>query len=432
MASAPVHAAAPPSAADDPFGNFDSVPLFMKSLPKELGGTADADVKDLKPGETNPSDTLAALQALAYEGDPSEIAEGFREQGNALFKQRKFRDAVGFYSRALDEVGKDLSIEERRALWGNRAAANFELGNYGACLRDCSQILGQTNPSYPDPPSDASNRLTMKALYRSARALLALGKLPEALDALDRLRTLERELGGEADTDAGKGVRDQVERKMAEELKRDAERAERDRRKREGDAAVALALSQRGVIFPRPTAKAPLFSNCPTDVTPPHFDPEVVPLSSLDTIPLLAPSSSASQDYTPWQPPPPETPLVFPCFLLLPLETPPTRDLIMAFPEDATFGDALVSMGRDPASTQLYLATKRNRVLKIGPKLTLGKVLAAAAGKVPAAGGDNNERDGWELKEGWALEMVGVPKTSAGDDWIQNWKKELQQGAAIL
>ncbi|KWU46977.1 hypothetical protein RHOSPDRAFT_31109 [Rhodotorula sp. JG-1b] len=431
MASAPLPPPVPSNASTtthtddnrDPFGNFDNVPLFMKSLPKELGGTAD--LKESKPGETNPSDTLAALQALAYEGDPSEIAEGFREQGNALFKQRKFRDAIGFYTRALDEVGKDLSIEERRALWGNRSAANLELGNYGACLRDCSQVLGQTNSSYPDPPSDASNRLTMKALYRSARALSSLGKLAEALDALDRLRTLETELG-EADKDAGKGVRAEVERKMAERERKEAEKAERDRRKRDGDAAVALALTQRGVVFPKPTSKTPLFSNCPTDVTPPHFDPDIVPLSSLDTIPLLPPAPTAT-DYQPWQAPPPETPLIFPVFLLLPLETPPTRDLIMAFPEEATFGDALASMGRDASTTQLYFATKRNRVLKIGAKLTLGKVLAAA-GKVK----EGEAPDGWELKEGWAFEMVGVPKTSAGDDWIQNWKKELQQGAAIL
>ncbi|BGP55646.1 HSP70/90 co-chaperone [Rhodotorula sphaerocarpa] len=238
--------------------------------PPELGGTAD--VKDTaKPGETDPSDTLAVLQALAYEGDPSEIAEGFREQGNAGFKQRKFRDAIGFYTRALDEVGKDLSIEERRALWGNRAAANLELGNYGACLRDCSQILGQTNSSYPDLPSDASNRLTMKALFRSARALSALGKLPESLDALKRLGTLGVELG-EQDKDAGKGVRIEVERKQAEKERKEAEKAERERRKREGDAAIAVALTHRGVVFPKPTSKTPLFANCPTDVTPPHFD----------------------------------------------------------------------------------------------------------------------------------------------------------------
>lgn len=66
---------------------------------------------------------------------PAEIAEGFREQGNALFKQRKFRDAIGFYTCALDEVGKDLSIEERRALWGNRSAANLELGMWCGAAR---------------------------------------------------------------------------------------------------------------------------------------------------------------------------------------------------------------------------------------------------------------------------------------------------------
>lgn len=97
----------------------------------------------------------------------------------------------------------------------------------------------------------------------------------------------------------------------------------------------------------------------------------------------------------------------------------------MAFPEDATFRDALASMGRDASSTQLYLATKRNRVLKIGAKLTLGKVLATA-GKVK----EGEQPDGWELREGWAFEMVGVPKTSAGDEWVQKWKGELQSGAA--
>ncbi|GAA6025344.1 hypothetical protein JCM10207_008763, partial [Rhodosporidiobolus poonsookiae] len=111
--------------ANEVLSTFDAVPLFMHSLPTELGSTTE--VKGGRDGDSNPSDTLAALQALAYEGDPSEIAEGFRQQGNDLFKQRKYRDAVGFYTRAIDEVGKDLPKEERRTLWGNRAAANLEL-----------------------------------------------------------------------------------------------------------------------------------------------------------------------------------------------------------------------------------------------------------------------------------------------------------------
>ncbi|GJN90663.1 hypothetical protein Rhopal_003675-T1 [Rhodotorula paludigena] len=407
----------------DIWGNFDAVPLFMQSLPEELGGTTKT--KDLKEGETNPSDTLAALQALAYDGDPSEIAAGFREQGNDLFKRRKFRDALGFYTRALDEVGKELPIEERRTLLGNRAAANLELGNYGATLRDCSLVLQQTNGDYPNPPSEASHRTTAKALLRSARALSALDKLPEALDALRRLAMLEEELG-EKDKDSGKKWRDEVERKVRDKERKEAEKAERERRKREGDAALVLALAQRGVVFPKPTAKKPLFSDCPTDVTPPHFDPDIMPVTSLPSIPLLPPASSSS-DYTPWQPAPPETPLIFPVFLLLPLASPPTRDLIMAFPEEATFGDALASMDQDASETQLYLATKRGRVLKIGAKLTLGKVLAAA-GKVK----EGEPADGWELREGWAFEMVGVPKGAKGEEWIQEWKKEVQQGSKAI
>lgn len=57
----------------------------------------------------------------------AEIAENFRTQGNDLFKRRKFRDAIGFYTRALDEVGRELPVEERRTLRCNRAAANLEL-----------------------------------------------------------------------------------------------------------------------------------------------------------------------------------------------------------------------------------------------------------------------------------------------------------------
>ncbi|GAA6025239.1 hypothetical protein JCM10207_001414, partial [Rhodosporidiobolus poonsookiae] len=300
--------------------------------------------------------------------------------------------------------------------------------NFGACLRDCSSVLSHA----PSEPTDTANKATMKALLRSGRALLALDKLAEAQDALERLKAMEDAAAGAGvATDSGKRWRDEVQKKREVKERKERERREKDRRKMEGDAAMVLALSSRGVQFPTPTAKAPLFHSAPTDVTPPHFDLEVVPLTSLPSIPLLPPSSStASSDYTPWQPPPPETPLIFPVFLLQPLASPPTRDLIMAFPEDASFGDALASMGHDAAALQLYLGTARGRVLKIGSKLTLGKVLAAA-GKVK----EGEPRDGWALQEGWALEMVGVPKGEEGEKWVQGWKAELQQkasGKAIL
>lgn len=58
----------------------------------------------------------------------AEIAADLKAQGNTLFAARKFRDAIGFYTRALDEVGNELPVEERRVLWSNRAAGNLELG----------------------------------------------------------------------------------------------------------------------------------------------------------------------------------------------------------------------------------------------------------------------------------------------------------------
>ncbi|GAA5916552.1 HSP70/90 family co-chaperone CNS1 [Sporobolomyces salmoneus] len=428
----------PTSSTEDKLAAFDAVPLFMKSLPSELGGTSDFSASSSIPpreGETNPSDTLAALQALAYEGDPSEIAQGFREQGNELFKQRKFRDAMGFYARAIEEVGKELSIRERRTLFSNRAACNLELANYGACLRDCSQVLQQQPPtSDEDDPSAvlSDHKTTMKALLRSARALLGLEKLPEALDALERLKSLEGE--GE---DVGKQYRETVQEKMRVKRGKELEKVEKERRLREGNESMVQALKLRGVVFPRPTTRIPLFHHCPTDVTPPHFEPSSLPATSSPSIPDYAPlnpsPSATTAPYVPWVAPPPSSPLVFPIFLLLPLARPqPTRDLCLEFDERATFHDLLESMDHSPASLELYFSTHLGRVLKIGGKLTLGKVLEMASR--PRQGQKAGEKnDGWELKEGWVLEMVGIPKgDERGEEWIKEWKEEVKNGTRAI
>lgn len=186
-----------------------------------------------------------------------------------------------------------------------------------------------------------------------------------------------------------------------------------------------MLLQSRGVGFPRPTAQKPLFSSCPTDVEPPRFDPDAVPPSSSAALPLV-PAAASSSPFVAWVPPPSSTPMIFPCFLLLPLAQPPTRDLCLGFHEQATFGDVLRSMELNPGSTQLYIATRAGRVLKVGAKLTLSQVLSSARGKEPGT------TDGWELQEGWAFEMVGVPKGPAGEAWIQQWKAEVQNGKKAI
>lgn len=115
-----------PVPTEEKMAAFDSVPLFMKSLPE--------DALD--------DPTVAALQSLAHEGSPDgmripseatipidsqhvEIAQNFKEQGNDYFKGRRYREAVGFYTQGIDAKPTEPALTE--ALLCNRAACNLEL-----------------------------------------------------------------------------------------------------------------------------------------------------------------------------------------------------------------------------------------------------------------------------------------------------------------
>jgi hypothetical protein len=120
--------------ATDRLTSISQTPLFMTSL-------------DPAASQSNPS--LEALQALAYEGPPWEVAQNFREQGNECFRKKRWGDAREFYGKALgvlgearkerekvgkegsgkdgveEEIKKERDIEEICLV--NRAACNLEL-----------------------------------------------------------------------------------------------------------------------------------------------------------------------------------------------------------------------------------------------------------------------------------------------------------------
>ena len=115
-----------PAPIEEKMTAFDSVPLFMKSLPE--------DALD--------DPTVAALQSLAHDGTPdgiyiipeattfaaherAEIAQNFKEQGNEYFKDKRYREALGFYKQGVDAKPEDKLLLE--ALLCNRAACNLEL-----------------------------------------------------------------------------------------------------------------------------------------------------------------------------------------------------------------------------------------------------------------------------------------------------------------
>ncbi|KAK9234953.1 hypothetical protein V1525DRAFT_411384 [Lipomyces kononenkoae] len=189
--------------------DINRLPLFMTEL-------------DPTDGEGGSNLALEALQALAYEGTPFEIASNFKQQGNDCFSLKHFKDAAEYYGRAIaailqndkkkeetsgenstdkaelaetDEHGSPLQIidncgpnadddeaEKLKELvttcYLNRAACNLELKNHRRVINDCAEVLKVQ-------PRNA------KAYYRSARACLAIDKIKEAQECVERGLDLE-------------------------------------------------------------------------------------------------------------------------------------------------------------------------------------------------------------------------------------------------
>ncbi|KAJ7162561.1 hypothetical protein C8R43DRAFT_990664 [Mycena crocata] len=345
----------PKLSLEERLAEFDNVPLFMKSLPDE-----EAD-----------DPMIAALQSLAHEGTPDEIAQNFKEQGNDYYKGKRYREALGFYTQAIDAKPTDLVLQE--ALLCNRAACNLELKNNGSVLRDCSKALS-INPK------------SSKAFYRSAMALIALERTEEALDCCDRCLKFDPE---------NKSV--QTVRLRGQQLKAALEKKEQDRleklqRAKEAKYKLNTAFRERNLILiPKKDGTQNPFA--------PHFDPED----------------------------PTESSLIIPVFFLYPQHA--TSDVIPEFVEDTPFAAHLSTMfpPKAPAPNWdvkeeyvdgklvIYAMTHRKRLLKVGKKMTLRDVCTAAKAK------DGELRDGLEVKDG-CLTFAVLPKGDVEKKWVEEYK----------
>lgn len=102
----------------------------------------------------DPSDSLKAAAETA--------ALAFKDQGNALFTARSYKEAATKWSRALSTLEKYCSDSQVRAtLYANRAESNIRMERWEEALLDCEAAL-VTKPSHD------------KALLRAAVALRGL------------------------------------------------------------------------------------------------------------------------------------------------------------------------------------------------------------------------------------------------------------------
>ncbi|BFZ55021.1 HSP70/90 co-chaperone [Savitreella phatthalungensis] len=206
---------------DDRFAELNRIPLFMRQL----------DETDGKGGD---NDELDALKSLAYEGEPWEVATQMKENGNECFVQKEYKDACEYYTSALAQNSGKGELDA--VCYANRAACQLELKNYGKALADCGRAL-KLQPT------------NVKALYRSVRACLAVDRLDEAQDGLERGLKLD------PSNKPMLALLDSLQSKLATQLaKRQAQDARRDlalRHKHNLDHAIRA----RG--FTRTTSKVP-------------------------------------------------------------------------------------------------------------------------------------------------------------------------------
>lgn len=139
----------------------ESFPLFMTDLPADLQDNV----------------ALQALQAMVYEGTPSEQALNFKQQGNDCFVlgPAGYPDAIHYYTRGLEVGCGEAGTEATLHL--NRAAAHLGLGNWAEALRDARRALQLDE-----------EMVFVKAHRRILRAALPLRRPSEARASLQALQ----------------------------------------------------------------------------------------------------------------------------------------------------------------------------------------------------------------------------------------------------
>jgi len=97
-----------------------------------------------------------------------------KEEGNALYKDGKFPDAIVVYTRGLQVATTD---EEKIALLNNRAACHFQDRNFRQAISDASEVLTM----------DENN---VKALLRRGTAYENIEKIEPAIADLKKLQEI--------------------------------------------------------------------------------------------------------------------------------------------------------------------------------------------------------------------------------------------------
>lgn len=334
--------------------DLNRLPFFMTKL-------------DNTDGEGGENVNLEALKSLAYDGEPHEIAENFKNQGNDHYKAKNYKTAIEFYSKGLDVEFDDETI--KKALYLNRAACNLELKNFRQCIEDCKKAL-------------IIDEKNVKACYRSGRAFFAIERYDEAKQILEYGISVDET--NESMKQLLQKIVEKEEKKAAAEKKRVEQENMKKLQKTMLDNVYKLRnfstiKSERPIEF---LQEAPMHLEDPTD---------------------------------------PESQMIFPLLILYPVSE--EMDFIGEVSELTTPQVVIdIIMDREPAwfadpkhkyfsakNMQAYMETESGGLVKVGRNTAFNKPLSQESPKVPLL--DN------------AIRLYLVPKQESAA-WISTWNKE--------
>lgn len=332
---------------------LNKLPFFMNDL--ETGDD----------GEERPE--IEALKALAYEGEPDEIAENFKRQGNECYKEKKFKDAVEFYTKGLN-VCCDVKYIEA-ALYLNRAACNLELKNFRRCIDDCRECLTRQPKN-------------VKALFRAAKAYFAIEHYDEALQVLTFAVSIDDK------NIAVNSLLKQVNQKIKriEELKEIKRKKEEEKLKVESDLQKALEV--RGITSIHSSYGTDTIGDSKIHLEEPHdietqlIIPAIIIYPTVDEFDVV---SEVSELTTPAE----------------------LMEMIMDRPEEY-FHDGKHDNFK-PKKLEAYMETQDGGLVKIPKKGAINQVLMSKNPQIPLF--DN------------ILRLYFVPKVDSAE-WISTWKKQ--------
>lgn len=339
---------------DEVLKELNRMPFFMTKL-------------DPTDGEGGSNTELEALKALAYEGEPYEIAENFKNQGNDLYKVKRYKDAKITYTKGIDVQCDVQQINE--SLYANRAACELELKNFRSCINDC-RIALKYNPK------------NIKCYYRIAKAYFCLDRID------DSRQTIHFALQLDSQNKTLRLLREAVERRDEQLQKKQYETEKRERYLENVQQLLKDSILLRNIKN----------------------------ISTRHPSQLLRDATIHLEDETDF-----ESQLIYPAIVMYPTtnefdfvatvgELTPVQDMIEVL-TDRPIEWFNIKGHENFTSKQLqvYMETETGGLVKAGKKLTFHDILKRNTPKVPLFD--------------YALKLYLVPKSDS-QKWLETWDKK--------